>query len=249
MKAYLLFVCVAVHVGVCSTCDVSRCKCGPDQNLQAVKGTGNILKQLTRLEALDVQYHTFRLVPADVGLWRNLPTLKGLSIIDADGSASSWPSLKDMLQSRLPNLHGLTRLELTVFGAGSSDGMQVCANLVGLTKLQRLQLAFVGAGRVAGRDCLHLIGMRALTSLVLDTMRGGVDDMVAVALACNLQELRHLDLNRCFIESDAAMPAFAQMRHLTKVVLTGNRACSKENLVVLQKHRRAAGLPHLIVLK
>lgn len=72
--------------------------------------------------------------------------------------------------------------------------------------------------------------------------------MVAVALACNLPELRHLDLTKCGIQSDTPMPAFAQLHHLTKLVLTGNRGWHSKNVAQLQRQRRAAGLSDVLVL-
>lgn len=227
--------------------------------MQRLTGTNAVLKALPgslRFEALDIQYDTFRMVSGDVAKWPFLPRLKGLSIIDAKAAAvgGNAPILKNLIWDSLPilaDLCDLTRLELSVFqeGSGASHGLQVCAMLTALTTLQQLRLDVVGQGIVRSRDCSHLKGMGTLTSLALRNMRGAVDDTVAVALACNLQELRYLDLTGCAIHSDTPMPAFACMRHLTKLVLTGNRGSSSDSVALFQRHRCAAGLPSVIVLK
>lgn len=233
-------------------------RCGTKQSLKRLTGTSDVLRTLRgapRYEFLDIQYNSFHMVADDVAKLPFLPRLKGLSIIDTNAAAvvGNAAILKDLLQYRLPmlaDLGGLTRLELCVFEQGSgSHGLQVCATLTQLTTLQRLRLDVVAQGKVRGRDCSHLKGMGTLTSLALCNMRGAVDDTVAVALACNLQELRYLDLTGCAIHSDTPMPAFACMRHLTKLVLTGNRGSSSDSVALFQRHRCAAGLPSVIVLK
>jgi hypothetical protein len=230
--------------------------------VQRLTGTSAVLRKLgwgPGFEALDIQYDTFCMVSSDaatkdMAMWPYWPRVKGISIIDANAAATpghNAPILKDLLRYRLPMLSGLTRLELSVFeeGSGSSYGLQVCAMLTELTRLQKLRLDVVGQGRVQNRDCMHLTVMQSLTSLALGNMREAVGDMVAVALACSLPELRCLDLTRCSISTDTAMPAFARMRHLTKIVLTGNRGSSSNSVALLQTHRRAAGLPSVIVMK
>lgn len=121
--------------------------------------------------------------------------------------------------------------------------------LTELTKLQQLRLEVVGQGMLQSRDCLHLMHLRDLTSLALCHVLRAVDDMVAVTLACNLPELRFLDLTACAIITDTPMPAFVQLRHLTKIVLTANSGCNNPIVAQLQQQRRAAGLPSVIVMK
>lgn len=237
-------------------------RCGANQSVQHLTGTSAILRTLGRgpgFEALDMQYATFCMVSSDaatkdMAMWLYWPRLKGLSIIDANAAATpgyNAPVLKDLLRHRLPMLSGLTRLQLSVFeeGSGAAYGLQVCATLTELTRLQKLRLDVVGQGRVQNRDCVHLTVMQSLTSLTLGNMREAVGDMVAVALACSLPELRYLDLTKCSISTDTPMPVFARMRHLTKIVLTGNRGSSSNSVALLQAHRGAAGLPSVIVLK
>jgi hypothetical protein len=220
--------------------------------LTSIRGTGNILKQLTRLEALDIQYTTVTTAGSDAGLWKSLPCLKGLSIIDAHAPVPYSETLSSFttILLCLPPLVGLTRLELTVF-AEPSKPLAVCGRLTRLTKLQQLRLELVGHGKPKDRDCIHLLHLRSLTSLVLSGTQDAVDDMVAVTLPCTMPELRYLKLVRCVIKYDSAVPAFAQLRHLTKIVLLSNAGYSSaytdNSISYLHWMRSAAGLPKLIV--
>lgn len=210
--------------------------------------TGDVLKQLTRLQALNIQYTFMDMAGHDVDLWKSLPCLKGLCIIDPHAAArltDTIPSF-DSITDCLPSLCGLTSLELTVFSLPSYS-FKVCDDLTQLTKLQQLRLEHVGKGIVHARDCMQLLHLRKLTSLVLRDMWNAVDNMVAVTLACNMPELCYLDITGCQLKVDTAVPAFAQLQHLTKIVLSGNSGYTDTSISLLHWQRSAAGLPKLIV--
>jgi hypothetical protein len=216
--------------------------------LTSLRGTDEILKQLTRLEALNLQYTYMDMAGCDVELWKSLPCLKSLHIIDPDAAArctDTLPSFDSILEC-LPSLRGLTGLELTVF-APAAYSFGVGAALTRLINLQQLRLEHVGYGTMQERDCLKLLQLRGLTSLVLSGMQAAFDDFVAVTLACNMPALRYLELTRCGMKSDIAVPAFAQLRHVTKIVLSGNNGYTDNSIAHLHWQRSAAGLPKVIV--
>lgn len=152
----------------------------------------------------------------------------------------------------LPSLYGLTRLELLLYDSQSAErALSVGTTLSGLTKLKQLTIDMAWqSSKLCHRDCLALTHLRALTSLVLRGVQDAVDDTVAVALACNLTQLRHLDLSGSAMRSDTPMPALASLRHLTQITLPRSEySYRNDNRELLQWQRRGAGLPELIVLQ
>lgn len=108
---------------------------------------------------------------------------------------------------------------------------------------------------------MDVLPLRQLTHLALINLHQAVNDTVAVAIACNLTGLRVLDLTGAALTSNAALPAFAQLRHLTRLVLTGNPAAQQQqyahqqqyapepfNLAQLKWLRQLSGLPEVQVV-
>lgn len=210
-----------------------------------------MLQQLTTLQSLDLEYGDVAQAAGDAHLWATLPRLAALRIIDEEAMLWSLEGAaleQQIIMSRLPARTGLTRLELTLIRRSVDSRVQVCCKLSGLTRLKQLHLECASNPPPAS-DCASLVSLRGLTSLTLRSLGEAVDVTAAVALACSMPQLRDLDLTKGGIHSDAPMPALAQLRHLTRLVLTGNSAVGKGCVARLLHFRRVARLPYFIVLQ
>lgn len=71
-------------------------------------------------------------------------------------------------------------------------------------------------------DLLQLTALTGLTRLIVSGATG-CTETVAVPLACHLQQLRHLALRFCDLQSDACLPAIGALSHLTYLDLSGHK--------------------------
>jgi hypothetical protein len=227
-----------------------------NQSLTGLEGTVEVLRQLTGLESVDLGYISLEEAARDSQLWGSIPRLTGIRVWNGVMlTDEAGAPLQQKVTRSLSALTQLTRLELTLTDKPiiyhHQSSTPVCRNFAKLTRLRRLNLECVGGGQLPQRDCLDLMQLHQLTSLTLNSVGKAVDDAVAVALACNMPQLCHLDLTQAGLSTDASMAALAQLRHLTRLVLTGNSVITNDKRCVtrLQRYRRMAGLPELVVLR
>jgi hypothetical protein len=88
----------------------------------------------------------------------------------------------------------------------------VCSHLASLTRLSQLSLQ--ATTEMPAADCMALTALTSLTRLRLSGLEAAVGDSTAVALACCLKQLRHLELERCSLGYFACTAAIAQLRGL-----------------------------------
>jgi Leucine-rich repeat (LRR) protein len=123
----------------------------------------------------------------------------------------------------------------------SVDGMYdkrydepVCAAFSRLARLQRLSLDFISTSAVPPKcDCLALTALTGLTHLSLVGAHGALGDNGAVALACCLKQLRHLQLESCSLGYCACTAAIAHLSQLTFLSLANNEGLRERQLMQL----------------
>lgn len=68
---------------------------------------------------------------------------------------------------------------------------------------------------------LHLTALTGLTNLTISGAKG-LDDAAAAAIACHIQQLRHLELRYCELTTGACLPVIGILQHLTHLNLNGH---------------------------
>jgi Leucine-rich repeat (LRR) protein len=123
----------------------------------------------------------------------------------------------------------LQRLTLS-FGCEISVPLGVFSGLTGLQQLRELRVsatslndisAVLGIALGGDLDALHLTKMTQLTLLAIDTWPFG--SVIAVTLACNLTQLRWLELVECELLDAGALPAIGKLTKLQHLNLSGNK--------------------------
>lgn len=139
----------------------------------------------------------------------------------------------------------LTTLHLavpTVFGEGGNnddddddadDGdhqvlrVAVCARLTSLSSLRDLTVTGEHTrGMLEAGDALALTALTGLTSLSLCNLDAALGDLEANALACNLTQLRDLDLTDAWLGDMVCLAAIARRTQLTGLALWFNTSSS-----------------------
>jgi hypothetical protein len=121
----------------------------------------------------------------------------------------------------------LRKLHFNFSESVTPEGLQpkLFGFLTGLRQLQELHASCrnVGVDAAAATEAYDAMQLTALTGLTkLEIIAWNVEDVGAVALACNLPELRVLQLYKCGVESKAALPAIGKLVHLQQLHLTMN---------------------------
>jgi hypothetical protein len=176
---------------------------------------------------------------ATAAAWRHVPQLRELSIrtitlLDIEASRQDLANILAGLAAAT----SLTNLSLLLHADwpandGEAAVVAACASLAGLTNLS--SLAFEDGTRLAPGDVLALTALTGLTRLQLASMGNGVGTAAAVALARSLQQLQHLDLQKCSINLSNVqlMSAIGQLSQLTELRLNGNSGLSRQGLMQL----------------
>uniref|UniRef100_A0A383W682 Uncharacterized protein n=1 Tax=Tetradesmus obliquus TaxID=3088 RepID=A0A383W682_TETOB len=128
-------------------------------------------------------------------------------------------------------------------GGGQQRGpLDICASIAGLTRLKHLEITGLqevatSAGLASGLpgDVLALTALTALTHLRLSDGGACVGDAAAVALACSLKALRHLDLSDCGLGAMACLGAIAHLRQLSCLHSQGNPGITPQGLMMLTR--------------
>lgn len=185
------------------------------------------LTELRALQHLVLRYSRDTDVGATAAAWRQLPQLQELSI----GHMLYSPSKEEMesVVSGIAAASSLTQLHLQVYEVTWFDGaaaaelisMAACAQIACLSRLKDLTLTcehhehkWLEAG-----DALALTALTGLTSLCLRGLDAAVGDLEATALACNVPQLRDLDLSDTSLDSMVCLAAIAKLTQLTKLSL------------------------------
>jgi hypothetical protein len=138
----------------------------------------------------------------------------------------------------LQDLGAATQLTSLHLDCGVSDGSYyddepVCAAFSRLARLQRLSLKFSSRQPVPRSDCVELTALTGLTHLRLMGAHDALGDDGAVALACCLKQLRHLQLVDCSLGYCACTAAIAHLSQLTYLSLEGNEGLRERQLMQL----------------
>ncbi|WIA10914.1 hypothetical protein OEZ85_011079 [Tetradesmus obliquus] len=135
----------------------------------------------------------------------------------------------------------LTSLSWHLYNYGNYAPLMsdVCSRIAGLTHLRELSLR-IGSSSVQ-LDALHLTSLTQLTSLRV--CRAGVGDFAAAEIACELQQLQDLWLERCSISNAAVLAPIRRLRQLRQLTLVGNKGlATNENLQLLTRLRKLTSL-------
>jgi hypothetical protein len=191
------------------------------------------LKQLPALQHLALQYETCSHAVAAARAWPQLQQLQELEVLYDNGhprnpNRQQWMAIR----SAVAACTGLTKLTLQAItfleveeGVGELDEERlfaVCASLAGLTCLRDLCIQNYTVSSWMPDDALALTALTGLTRLVLAEADDAVGDLIATALACNLRQLQHLDLQPCNLDGLVCLEAIAQLTQLTELRLEGN---------------------------
>jgi hypothetical protein len=179
------------------------------------------LAQLPALQHLMLDYGDEDCAAATAAAWPQLPQLRELDVGD-DNFCPSKVQMEAILAGIVP-CSGLTRLQLGVHEVTREDGLAVaaCSRLTGLSRLKDLALTCeYGYGPwLAAGDALALTALTGLTSLIMTSHGSALGNLEANALACNLQQLCHLDLSNNELGSMVCLAAVARLTQLTELVL------------------------------
>jgi len=158
-----------------------------------------------------------------LGLMRSLPNLPQLRTLTLDMGAwqddDSWAGIVTVAAA----IHQATQVcelkwDFMDLGLTAKDNaalateLQLGRLLAGLTHLGKLDLQLPA---IPEPEVLQLTALTQLTELRLDYCGKGVTDVVVVALAARLRELRVLSLCNCGLQSpEAVLPALASLQSL-----------------------------------
>jgi hypothetical protein len=143
----------------------------------------------------------------------------------------------------------LRKLHLDFAESVAPEGLQpkLFGFLIGLRQLQELHADCRQYGSVAAAteafDAMQLTGLTGLTKL--EIVAWNVEDMGAVALACNLPMLQVLHLHSCGLQSKAALPAIGRLVQLQDLALSLNSTDCDGCLPMLTQLRALTSL-HLV---
>jgi len=173
----------------------------------------------SNLQALDVSDPQ-----KSLGLMRflpNLPQLRKLKVCmsayeDDDSVADVFAAIQQATQVRKLDWN-IMHLGLDAEdNAALATELQLGSVLGGLTHLEKLHLQLDG---IPESEVLQLTALTQLTELCLDYCFKGVTDVVVVALAVRLKELRVLSLRNCGLQSQAVLPALASLQSLSELTV------------------------------
>jgi hypothetical protein len=197
-----------------------------------------IAEQLPVLRCLGLEYIDLQEAVSTAPAWEQLPQLQELSLdcctqgpyrqqMDAllRGVAAATQLTKLQLQAWVKVPRQYDNGEVQFFWNRAA----VSPSLTGLSCLQDLCIA--PRSHLAEGDLLELTVLTGLTRLVLAGVEVG--DMAATALACNLQQLRDLDLQNCSLEGLVCVAAIAQLAELTELNLDDNKGLTQRSLMLL----------------
>jgi Leucine-rich repeat (LRR) protein len=160
--------------------------------------------------------------------WAQLPQLRSLHLSATSEDDVPEDGLQELLVTT-GTARSLQRLTLA-FGCEISVPLGVFSGLTGLQQLRELLVsatslndisAVLGIALGGDLDALHLTKLTQLTLLAIDTWPVG--SVIAAALACNLTQLRWLELVECELLDAAALPAIGKLTKLQHLNLSGNK--------------------------
>ncbi|WIA34555.1 hypothetical protein OEZ86_012877 [Tetradesmus obliquus] len=184
------------------------------------------LSSLTALSRIDLQYNGALSQVLSSSAWAQLPQLHSLHVISAPlgDVADGGPGLRTLMAG-VAAATSLRQLHLDFRDGVSALGMRpkLFGCLTGLRQLQELGVDALPVEYIT-TDADDVMQLTALTGLThLDVACWAVGEVAAVALACNLPELRILKLYDCNLVSRAALPAIGKLAHLQHLELRDNR--------------------------
>lgn len=180
---------------------------------------------MTWLGSLSLSYGSSAAAKDESRLWRDLPKLSVLKLVDEDEyfEEATGSALRDSVLPRLARCTQLTQLVM-IFAyveEGAYDayerqplGRSLC-HLSGLTNLQHLALR-MPAAKFKLAAAMPLCSLQKLTYLQLSGMGRAVDDTVGQRIVEQLVQLRELDLSNSEFENLAAAARFFMLPHLTR---------------------------------
>jgi hypothetical protein len=216
------------------------------------------LAQLPALQYLVLQYrHAAAAAAATAPAWGLLPQLQSLHLVHfdpiRDGSDAPTEQQLAIILEGIAAATTLTKLVLEIRTAVSAEAepqvqpqvdpqavLAVCGHLTGLMRLKDLTIHGHGDSSWAAGDVLALIALTSLTKLHMVDATHRVGNAAATALACELQQLQHLDLSRCGLQLDdvegiACLEAIGQLTQLTYLGLQNNPEITQAGLMRLTK--------------
>jgi Leucine-rich repeat (LRR) protein len=208
------------------------------------------LAQLSALQHLELRFDELDIIMDAAPALPQLPQLNSLCVVFDNEN----PYTREMvtITASIAACTGLTKLELGTNSVVELENAEVmgcdelpsavCASLACLTRLRHLCITCINC--LVPGDALALIALTNLTRLAIQDAGPGVSDMVATALACNLKQLQHLELNRnwvqrghryseCDLDGMVCLAATRQLSQLTQLQLQGSRGLTVEGLMLL----------------
>jgi hypothetical protein len=188
------------------------------------------LAQLPALQHLKLLFCLMQLAAAAAPVWQHLPHLRELCILHAE------PVTEGEIATVLAGLTActaLTKLDWyspSPLHAVAAQGLSFCASLARLTRLTHLSVNYPA---MSAGSALALTALTGLSQLSLREAGKGVGELAATALACNLRQLRHLDLSHCNLRHMACLAAIAQLTQLEELWVHGNKGFTPQGLMLL----------------
>jgi hypothetical protein len=165
------------------------------------------------------------------------------------GDGNFYPSLQEMeaILAGIAASTSLTKLHLAAYQvtqevdqpvAGNAVPVAACSRLTGLSRLRDLAIhcEWDDGPWLEKGDALALTALTGLTSLSLTSHGAALGDLEANALACNLTQLRYLNLSDNDLGSMVCLAAIARLTQLTGLVLYdayGQMALTQRGLIML----------------
>uniref|UniRef100_A0A383WAD4 Uncharacterized protein n=1 Tax=Tetradesmus obliquus TaxID=3088 RepID=A0A383WAD4_TETOB len=214
------------------------------------------LRRLRRLPALQELRLAMEWTSAveTASAWAQLPQLCDLEVRDSGSQGFAGRAPRQRLAAVVAQIGAttaLTKLVLDVPGQGSfgldeqQAAADVCAGIIGLTRLKHLELGLHPSARHDGRapavvagDVCMLTALTGLTHLALPHGHGSVGDDRAAKLACCLKQLCHLNLDACCIGSMVCLGPIADLQQLTALHLDSNPGVTQQGLMLLTRLSR-----------